>query len=250
MEQKWENLIDLGLGDLNGQEEQRNPQKYGNKNVCPYCGLSWRVPAELRRHIVTHTGEKPFKCSICGTGFSRKNTLQYHVLSTHSQAVQEPSTVPNIFQTQENTTLFFPAMSYICGMCGKQLKSKSGLSKHERKHGTSEDFKCITCGQTFTNRSSYQDHTKHHNADKPFGCTECGKYFKTKRGLHFHRLSENKKLTCETCGKRFEKRREYENHVTMHTGEKKEKCDKCGKHFRFISNLRRHKKTHADEYAA
>ncbi|XP_052762830.1 zinc finger protein 853-like isoform X4 [Mya arenaria] len=97
----YKNLIDLGLGDLNGQEEQRNPQKYGNKNVCPYCGLSWRVPAELRRHIVTHTGEKPFKCSICGTGFSRKNTLQYHVLSTHSQAVQEPSTVPNIFQTQE-----------------------------------------------------------------------------------------------------------------------------------------------------
>lgn len=47
----------------------------GNKEArfqCGYCDKSFATPSKVKRHILTHTGEKPFVCQFCQRGFSQK----------------------------------------------------------------------------------------------------------------------------------------------------------------------------------
>ena len=47
---------------------------------CPYdfCGYKSARKANVRMHIVTHTGEKPFECDTCSTRFCFKHNLVAH----------------------------------------------------------------------------------------------------------------------------------------------------------------------------
>ncbi|XP_025116073.1 zinc finger protein 341-like isoform X3 [Pomacea canaliculata] len=42
------------------------------------CNKEFNRPDKLKSHIITHSGIKPFKCSVCGKGFSRRPHLMEH----------------------------------------------------------------------------------------------------------------------------------------------------------------------------
>jgi len=69
-------------GDLPHPELHNNP--LGQNNICHICNKSFTRSFSLNRHMLTHTGERPFVCNICGAAFNQTNHLKAHkVKSNH-----------------------------------------------------------------------------------------------------------------------------------------------------------------------
>lgn len=53
------------------------------KYVCCYCNRRFGWSTDLKRHVILHTGEKPFECKVCPVAFTRKFLLQNHMKRMH-----------------------------------------------------------------------------------------------------------------------------------------------------------------------
>ncbi|XP_020788410.1 zinc finger and BTB domain-containing protein 8B [Boleophthalmus pectinirostris] len=50
---------------------------------CPFCPYTSKQKGILKRHIRSHTGERPFPCPLCGKRFTRQEHLRSHAFSVH-----------------------------------------------------------------------------------------------------------------------------------------------------------------------
>ena len=44
--------------------------------VCGICGKKFVCVTTMKRHLVTHTGERPFNCKVCGKQYTQKGNLR------------------------------------------------------------------------------------------------------------------------------------------------------------------------------
>ena len=68
------------------KEHMDRPPYICNVGTCAY---SSNDKSTLARHMRTHTGEKPFECTICNFGFTTKANCERHVKNKHNKASRE-----------------------------------------------------------------------------------------------------------------------------------------------------------------
>ncbi|NXX69694.1 ZEP2 factor, partial [Spizella passerina] len=111
----------------------KKPGKY----ICPYCNRACAKPSVLKKHIRSHTGERPYPCVPCGFSFKTKSNLYKHRKS-HAHAIK--------------------AGLYICPYCNRACAKPSVLKKHIRSHTGERPYPCVPCGFSFKTKSNLYKH--------------------------------------------------------------------------------------------
>lgn len=65
--------------------ENAPPGKKKKNHECPLCGLRFQRPEHVKRHMRSHSKEKPFHCDQpnCGKRFNRSDNLKAHLKKIH-----------------------------------------------------------------------------------------------------------------------------------------------------------------------
>ncbi|TBU60962.1 hypothetical protein BD310DRAFT_814300 [Dichomitus squalens] len=134
---------------------------------------------KISRHMQSHTGHRPFQCTLCGQSFSEAATLAQH-MRRHTQ--EKP---------------------YACDFpgCGKAFAIAGALTIHKRTHNGSKPFKCAYCDRAFSESSNLSKHLRTHTGARPYSCTEpgCNKSFARPDQLARH-ANVHKRKAAENGG--------------------------------------------------
>ncbi|XP_042407183.1 transcription factor IIIA-like [Zingiber officinale] len=226
------------------------------QHTCQECGASFHKPAHLKQHMLSHSSERPFQCSVddCQASYRRKDHLNRHSL-THqgklftcpvsncnrkfgfkanmSRHVREMHQEPSPSEVQEQ---------FVCGEhheeqspckdkqecvcdepgCGKRFKYPSKLKKHKDSHVKLDHLEVVCCEP---------------GCMKPFTNAEC---------LKAHIRTAHQYVNCPIC-KTKQLKKNLKRHQRLHEANEvieRMQChfEGCGCTFSNVSNLRQHLK--------
>ncbi|KAJ0032851.1 hypothetical protein NQD34_002932 [Periophthalmus magnuspinnatus] len=204
---------------------------------CPICGKS--LKRDLWSHILGHTAERPFSCSVCNKGFTRKSSLTLHK-SLH--LTQKP---------------------FSCTVCGKGFTQKSHLKLHLDIHDKHEQKQKETVISKRTRKTKQaaavqpkprlntekreQNLGRDQSSPSPTGrekkrrkCRQASDQTRASKRLSPLSISQ-KGEECPVCGKVFN---DLWKHMLLHTGERPFRCSVCRKGFTRVSTLTLHRRLH------
>lgn len=116
----------------------------------------------LISHALTHSGLKPYTCTVCGRAFACNGNLKKHLI-IHSRE-----------------------KAYQCIVCGKTFTQEEDLKSHSVIHSGEKPHVCSMCGKSFIDQSTYESHVLSHGSNSI--CNIGGEIFIDKLVLQKHYL--------------------------------------------------------------
>ncbi|VIO99521.1 Uncharacterized protein BM_BM17839 [Brugia malayi] len=129
------------------------------------CNVCQKEVVNMKVHMITHTGEKPYSCSICKKNFTQLGNMKMHML-THTG--EKP---------------------YSCPICKKNFTQFVHMKEHMMTHAGEKPYSCPICGKCSSRKQDLQAHMVTHDMNRPvYHCTVCSKGFMNKKSLKSHML--------------------------------------------------------------
>ncbi|CAG4933627.1 unnamed protein product [Parnassius apollo] len=160
---------------------------------CPICKQMY-LRTNLRAHILTHSGKKPFPCIVCNKSFTTKWNLKLHRW-THMSRSAKPFKCHLCKGAFIRHTEYISHMNshkslrpYTCNYCGCQFIRKYNCQRHVREHEVAKKYVCKVpeCGKSFHRSYYLSEHMKVHSGARPFSCNICGKTSSNKSNHNKH----------------------------------------------------------------
>lgn len=161
---------------------------------CPICAKSFKQKMSINRHMLSHTGVKPYKCSYCSKGFIQNGDLKRHI------------------------TIHTGEKNFECHLCLKQINTQKNLRYHMASHYLERPYMCRYCGKNFNIRRLLLVHESSHNAKKPWKCGKCGQKFALKSYLQGHETIhfDEARFNCDECSMSFKRAIYLQRHTKKH----------------------------------
>ncbi|XP_054550494.1 PR domain zinc finger protein 5 isoform X3 [Talpa occidentalis] len=229
---------------------------------CKNCGKKFPVKQALQRHVLQCTAKsrgkdssRSFQCSVCSSSFNSASSFELHQETCQGDARfvckadscgKRLKSKDALRRHQENVHAGDPKKKLICSVCNKKCSSASSLQEHRKIH---EIFDCQECMKKFISANQLKRHMITHSEKRPYNCEICNKSFKRLDQVGAHKVihSEDKPYKCKLCGKGFAHRNVYKNHKKTHSEERPFQCEECKALFRTPFSLQRHLLIHNSE---
>ena len=213
---------------------------------CKVCNKKFKWPTNLKDHMLIHTGERPFSCKVCSKKFTLSSSLKEH-MPIHSG--ERP---------------------FSCKVCNKTFTRSSHLKRHVLIHSGERHFSCKVCNKKFTLSSSLKRHIVIHTGERCWtsfllqgllpdvyavillknlhayshrwtscSCKVCNKKFTMSSHFKLHMLIQ-RSFCCKVCAKKFMQSSSLKTRMLTHTRERPFSCKVCSKKFTHLFSLKSH----------
>ncbi|TSK16038.1 Ras-responsive element-binding protein 1 [Bagarius yarrelli] len=238
------------------QQSKGKKNAYSNsvqKMTCPFCPRVFPWASSLQRHMLTHTGQKPYPCPKCEALFSTKSNCERHLLRKHgvaNRALRQNGAVPKAKDPEECVPESAESMSETELPSGETVELTNSEAEKQPALDAEKTSPAKPTEAAAVKPFLHQGEPEHQDVHESLKrkCTVNDDDTHSNKSLDLNFASKLIDFTFSE-GEQQKSSPAVDNDLNEQE-ESKLTCKSCNKSFRYAATLARHEKVHALESAA